>query len=637
MSLFEELKRRNVIRVVIAYAVAAWLLLQITDIVTPILEWSDSIPRMVLFLLVIGFIPAVILAWAFEWTPEGVKLDSEVDRSKSITGKTGRKLDRVIIVVLTLAISFLLVDKFVLRDSAETAIPGHTVNISESDSTRAVSNAPGVVPGNTNADPGSHNSVAVLPFVAMSNGPDDDYFSDGLTEEIINALAQLPELLVTARTSAFHFKGQNIPVAEIAGQLGVDNIVEGSVRRAGEQLRITAQLIRASDGFHLWSETYDRRTEDTLAVQADIAEKVASALNIVLDFKQRARMQRAGVHNVEAYTAYQKSRRFFENAHGNGPLFSMLRQGNHHLDQAIVLAPNFYKAYIQHSDLYVHILMSQANGELDGDISEQDIQQAPSALQTNYEHAIRSAKNYESRIAAEFDMAFALGEWRGLSSRSIRTLQAPGCTPALWAQLGSGAFGLAELLLESFSGLSVCDPVSLRPWVHMIYANMWLGQPASVIELVESRLATENHRMVPPAYAIALAATGRVEQAEQSINDAPQSEDIRLFARAMLASQTGNADTSSAIQNEYLSKYGPNDYNSLMMEAARGSRNEANRLAGLIDRRPFGYLALMQAIYYCFCGAPFDLEATPVFASMLSESGLPWPPAKPIDFPLKDW
>jgi len=181
-----------------------------------------------------------VFAWVFELTPEGVKRDSEVDHSQSITRRMGRKLDRAIIVILALAVSLLLFDKFVL--TATVPAPPPSVEI-VADGGAAGQAVPAPV-----SDSGK--SVAVLPFVAMSNGPDDDYFSDGLTEEIINGLAQVPDLLVTARTSAFHFKGQNLPVADIARQLGVAHVVEGSVRRAGEQLRITAQLVRAADGFH---------------------------------------------------------------------------------------------------------------------------------------------------------------------------------------------------------------------------------------------------------------------------------------------------------------------------------------------------------------------------------------------------
>lgn len=637
MSLLEELKRRNVFRVGIAYAVASWLLLQVTDIVVPILQLPDSIPRMVLFLLVIGFIPAVILAWAFELTPDGVKLESEVDRSSSISTQTGRKLDRAIIIVLAVAIAFLLFDKFALQSPDDASHSPLTEAGRHSGSAVRASATGEETSKARNLSAGMEKSVAVLPFVTMSNGPDDDYFTDGLTEEIINALAQLPELLVTARTSAFHFKGKNIPIEDIARQLGVAHIVEGSVRRAGEQLRITAQLIRAEDGFHLWSETYDRRTEDTLAVQADIAEKVASALDIFLDKGRRTSMRHAGVRNVEAYTAYQKGMEPYEKAHAEGDLISRLRLANEQFDIAIQLAPDFSDAYINHSDLHSHILMSQANGQLDGNISEQDIAEAPAAIRHDLNQAIRHARNPGERAASEFDRALLLGEWHGLARLSQRALSSLDCEVAFWAQSASAAFGKAQELRDAYARLAVCDPVLVRPWVHLILADLWLGKPQRAIQIAELAMQNIDHRMLTSGYITALAMVGRSEEAEQLAESRLGTEDSRLLAKAQLAAMNGDGDAVGAYLDEYLSKYGPNDFEALIFEAWHGDLNEANRLAGLIDRRPFGYMTLLQAIYHCTCGAPFDLDATPVFASMLAESGLPWPPPKPIDLPLKNW
>jgi len=634
MSLFEELKRRNVFRVGIAYGVAAWLLLQLTDIVTPILELPDSIPRMVLFLLVIGFIPAVILAWAFELTPEGVKLESEVDRSSSITSKTGRKLDRIIIVILVMAVAFLLVDKFVLKNDAGPGIVTNAKNQAGQDDTGTPGKS--YYAGNESLA-GSKKSVAVLPFVTMSSGPDDDYFSDGLTEEIINALAQLPELLVTARTSAFHFKGQNVPIAEIAGQLGVAHVVEGSVRRAGDQLRITAQLIRTADGFHLWSETYDRRTEDTLVVQENIAEKIAMALDVILDDEQRERMRQAGVRNVEAFTAYQKGVELYTRAHGKGEQISLLRQANLKLEEAVSFTADFTDAYIVSSDLHTHILISHASGELDGNITQDDLENAPAAIRANYDKALLYTKDEMQRSIVEYDRSLLLGEWRGLAIRSDRALAARGCQIAVWSQLGSGAFGKAQSLLDAYDRVAVCDPLRARSWIHMVRASLWLGQPEQAIRIAETGLKSSSHDWVIAPYILALFAAGRAEDASQAASTRLQSESDMLITKFLLAAMNGDKAAALRWQEQYLSKYGPNDRNSLIMEATQGNRNEANRLAGLIDRRPFGYMALMQTIYFCTCGAPFDLESTPVFAAMLAESGLPWPPVKPIHFPLKDW
>jgi len=631
MSLFEELKRRNVFRVGIAYLVGSWLLLQMIDVIGPLVGMSDEVARYILFLLAVGLIPVLILAWAFEITPEGVKLESEVDRSRSITPRTGRKLDRAIMVILALAVGFLLFDKLALQNSPESIVP------------ERVATNPNVIPdrakheSGTGTSPTNLKSVAVLPFVAMSNGPDDDYFSDGLTEEIINALAQLPELLVTARTSAFHFKGQNLPIDEIAGQLGVDHIVEGSVRRAGEQLRITAQLVRAKDGFHLWSETYDRRTADTFAVQSDIAEKVATALNVILDDDQRAQMRRAGIRNVEAYTAYQKGLEYHARAHMGGIDFPLLREGNRHFEDAITMAPELADAYLNHSDLYVHTLMIQAAGRLDGNISEEDIRNAPPAMNHDWDLAVQNARNSGQRLVAEYDRALLSGRWRGLDALGRQALTAPGCEVAFWAYLAGPAFGRAQQVRDAYARRTVCDPLLGRSWKHLAHSYLWLGQPENTVQTIQQLDNLIKQAALDSYLAVALTITGREDLAKELVDTGLNTEQDRFKARSTLAALRGDNESAKSWQTEYLQTFGPDDLFSLISAAQQGGRNESNRLAGLIDRRPFGYVTLLQAIYGCTCGAPFDLSATPVFASMLSDSGLPWPPLNPVAFPLKDW
>jgi TolB-like protein len=205
-------------------------------------------------------------------------------------------------------------------------------------------------------------SIAVLPFTALSSGADDSYFADGLTEEIINALSALPDLLVTARTSAFYFKGKDVPIPEIAAALGVAHIVEGSVRRSGDKVRITAQLIRASDGFHLWSQTYDHSLGDDFAVQTRIAESVASTLGVLLDERKRATMEDIGVRDVEAFVAYQWGAELFNRAHNEGPMLALLACANIEFEAAIARKPDFADALFQHADYYAHFLIDEAPG-----------------------------------------------------------------------------------------------------------------------------------------------------------------------------------------------------------------------------------------------------------------------------------
>ncbi len=280
MSFFAELKRRNVFRVAIGYAITAWLLLQVVDLVLDNIHAPDWVMQVFMLALAIGFPLAIFLAWAFEVTPEGVKRESEVDRSTSITSQTGRKLDRAIIVVLAVAVVFLLYRQ---------------VGIDEVEQPVTIAAPPAEA---------SHNSVAVLPFVNMSADPDNEYFSDGIAEEILNVLARIPELKVAARTSAFAFKGSNINISDIARELKVNNVLEGSVRKSGNQVRVTAQLIKADDGYHLWSQTYDRELDNIFAVQDEIAMSIADAMKVTLDIDTGESGNLTGTTSTAAYDAY---------------------------------------------------------------------------------------------------------------------------------------------------------------------------------------------------------------------------------------------------------------------------------------------------------------------------------------------
>lgn len=623
-GLFQELKRRNVFRIGAAYLLASWLLLQIVDVVGPILRLPDDFARYLLFLLIVGLLPALAFAWVFEWTPVGAKRDSEIDHSQSVARRTGRKLDRAIIVIFTLAVGLLLFDKLVLsaKKGPDTiSLPGLNDPAAQK-----------LYPA-----PFLRKSVAVLPFVAMSNGPDDDYFSDGLTEEIINGLAQVPDLLVTARTSVFHFKGQNLPSDEIARQLGVAHVLEGSVRRAGEQLRITAQLVRAADGFHLWSETYDRRTEDTFAVQTDIAENVAEAMNVMLDDALRERMRRVGTHDVDAFIAFQKGIELYERAHQEASQISLLRQANYEFERAIARAPDLYPAYEYHADLYTHMLFSYASGIFDGAITDADLAAAPDALRRDYDEAIRHARTVGERHHAEFGRTLLLGPWRALSVASERAANAKGCEAAPWLALAGSALGQAEDALAAFDRMAACDPLRVSARMQIARLTLWLGQPSAAVRQAKAGLERGDHPSLARHLALGLAFSGDAAAARDAATRYIRAEDKLLLTRSMLAAIRGDSAASAALQHDYLGKYGADDLETLILEAARGNRNEANRLAGAIDGRPFGHVVLLDAILSCACGAPFDLDAVPVFASMQAESGIPWPPESFYDLPLKDW
>jgi len=267
MSLFSELKRRNVIRMGAAYVVVAWLLIQVAETIFPLFGFDDSPARIVVILLTIGFVPMLVLAWAFELTPEGIKKESDVDRTSSITTATGKKLDRGIMVVLAIAVGYFAFDKFVLSETREAEIAEAA---REEGRSEAVVEAYG------------ERSIAVMAFEDMSPDKDQEYFSDGIAEELLNLLATIRELRVISRSTAFSFKGSDSTLKEIAEKLEVSYILEGSVRKAGDKIRIAVQLIDARTDANVWSETYNRTLDDVFAIQDEISASIVEQLELQL-------------------------------------------------------------------------------------------------------------------------------------------------------------------------------------------------------------------------------------------------------------------------------------------------------------------------------------------------------------------
>jgi len=290
LSFFNELKRRNVLRVGIAYVIVAWIIAQVLQLAFETFVPPDWVMKTVLVLLATGLPIALFFAWAFELTPEGLKREKDVNRNHSVTQTTGRKIDFLIIGMLAIAVVFLLADNYVFNNAEELV---SATTDSPDQSTDLVS---------------TYNSIGVLPFVNMSNDPDQEYFSDGIAEELLNALAKLKNLQVAARTSSFAFKGQNLDIGEIGNKLKVDTVLEGSVRKSGNRLRITAQLIDVSNGYHLWSETYDRELTDVFAIQDEITGAIVAALRLHFDTGETPAVAKSEATNIEAYDAYLQGR-----------------------------------------------------------------------------------------------------------------------------------------------------------------------------------------------------------------------------------------------------------------------------------------------------------------------------------------
>ncbi len=292
-----ELQRRNVTRMAILYVIAAWLVLQVADVGISVLDLPAWSGRLVFLLLALGFPIALVFAWLFELTPEGVKRESRVPPGESVTARTGQKMNALIVVLLLVAIGAIGYDRLVPREHETPGAPTRADALPAAGETPApAAEAPDL--------PVAESSIAVLPFVDLSPAGDNEYFADGLTEELLNSLVRIRALKVTGRTSAFAYKGRDVDLREVGEELGVAHVLEGSVRKSGDRLRITAQLISTADGYHLWSETYDRELTDIFAIQSDIAGHVVEALQVTLLGEDAMRMAAGGTTDVEAYNDY---------------------------------------------------------------------------------------------------------------------------------------------------------------------------------------------------------------------------------------------------------------------------------------------------------------------------------------------
>ena len=286
MSLFSELKRRNVFRIAIAYLAAAWLVTEVAGTVLPAFGYGDAELRVIIILLAVALIPVLVLSWVFEVTPEGLRREVEVEREASITRYTGKKIDRMIVALLALALGYFAFDKFILD-------PARDIRIAES------AREEGRVEAITET---ADRSIAVLPFENRSMREEDVYFTDGIHDEILTRLAGIGTLSVTSRTSVMRYRDTTLPIPEIAQELGVATILEGGVQRAGDQVRINVQLIDARSDKHLWAETYTRElnTDSLFAIQSELTARIADALQAHLTPTEQARLFARPTTSLEA-------------------------------------------------------------------------------------------------------------------------------------------------------------------------------------------------------------------------------------------------------------------------------------------------------------------------------------------------
>jgi len=344
MSFFAELKRRNVFRVGLAYVVTSWLLLQLTQVLMEILELPSQVGKTILLLLIIGLVPALVLAWAFELTPEGIRRDKDVDHDAPVTAKSGRVMDRMIIAMLVIALAYFFWEsRFSGPEDAESET---RLDAAESKVTEPA--APETIHLVTGGNVPVEISLAVLPFVNMSAEQANEYFSDGISEELLNILAQVNGMRVPSRTSSFTYKGSDKTASEIGQELKVDYLLEGSVRKDGNRIRVSAQLIKVDSDTHMWSDTYTRELNDLFAVQDEVAQAIVNALKVTMGGVPIDELLSKGTDNVRAYNLFLEGRYLWHQRTGEA-----LEKSIEALKKAVELDPQFYRAWSALADSYI--------------------------------------------------------------------------------------------------------------------------------------------------------------------------------------------------------------------------------------------------------------------------------------------
>jgi adenylate cyclase len=384
-NFFAELKRRNVYKVAVAYAVVAWLLIQAASIFFPAFDAPPWVMKIFIIVIIFGFPVALIFSWAFEITPEGIKLESEIAPNKSIKRRTGRK-----IVATTIALAVVAAGLFVYQ-----------LVRSKSTITPRQSEAATVAP---------NKSIAVLPFLNISADKNDEYLSDGMTEELINVLSKVPGLRVPGRTSCFAFKGKNEEdiFRKVGDQLHVGTVLEGSVRKAGEKLRVTAQLINVSDGYHLWSKDYDGDVKDILNFQSNVAEQVVQALRVQLGTEAARALSKKPTENPEAHRFYLLGRYEFAK-------YTQVGWNNaiRYYEEALKLDPDYALAYCGLADNYAYmgsVVMPEREAiAKEKEFAEKALALDPELAEAHMSHALALVAAYDWRNGLkEFDRALEL-------------------------------------------------------------------------------------------------------------------------------------------------------------------------------------------------------------------------------------
>jgi adenylate cyclase len=481
-DLFAELKRRNVFRAAALYIAGAWALSQGLAQLLPIYAVPDWVMRWVIAALAIGFPFWIAFAWVYEFTPQGLKRESEVNPAESVTRHTGRKLDFAIIGVLSVAVILLLTNLFVWHRGAGAG-------------------------GGAEGPPAPTNSVAVLPFANLSNDRNQEYFSDGISEDLLNLLTKIPQLQVTARTSSFSFKHEDITIPEIAHKLHVAHVLEGSVQKAGDKVRITVRLVDVATDTQRWSQTYDRRLDDVFRIQDEIAGKVVKALKV----KLLGAAPTARATDPQAYALYLQAKQL-----GLQKTTAAFAKSDELYRRVLAIDPRYVPAWV---GLSGNIISEMGLGAITG-------RDGYAAARAAARKALAIDPGYAPAHAAIGRIALYEGDLAGAAPELERALA---IAPSDAKVLGDAATFLQTLgrldqalVIDHF--IVRRDPVNVGALYNLATDELWAGRYDAAIASLRTVLSlspgrSDAHATIGEALLLKGDAAGALAETEQETSD----------------------------------------------------------------------------------------------------------------------
>ncbi|MFI4970592.1 MAG: tetratricopeptide repeat protein [Lysobacterales bacterium] len=573
-----ELKRRNVLRVAAFYAASGWLLVQVATQVSPFFDIPIWAVRVIVVAVVLGFPAALVFAWFYELTPDGLKRENEVDRSQSVTRDTGRKLDRLIIGVLAVAVVALLANLF--------------------------------VPHKTIDDTALAKAIAVLPLANDTGDPNNEYFSDGLSEELISALAQVKELKVIGRTSSFHFKNRNEDSKAIGAALGVGYLLEGSVRKSAERTRIAVSLVRAADGTNVWSQIYDRTLQDIFVVQTQIAQSVAEALKVTLLGSASNPPGSPPNQNVDAYNAYLQGR-YYEQRYSAADL----RKAIGFYEAAIRIDPHYALAYAG---------LSKSLWIL-GDITGEGVADANRRAREAAQRAITEDPNLAEGYAALGQILVSV-DWNAsgaeMAYRRAAELAPASAEPKIGLSSVLADFGKIEEAIELLQQAVQLEPLTATAHFDLARLLSSLGRHDEAVQ--SARKAIDLQPAGAGTWEMLALVEAKRGDGEAALKAAEQETDPDWRAYAMALAQQARGDRAAADAALDALIAGHSDDMSFQIATVYAFRGDADKTFEWLDRayekHDPGAIAIIDN--------PFtrELRADPRFGAFCRKVGLPWPP-----------